>query len=79
MFYLEKDGYIFIIPTHWFIQIRIMTLLEYIPTIMVKNQMHIFCRVNVVLLRYSTNKHDYEYYIHIATNIYDIDLVKQLL
>ena len=56
-----------------------MTLLEYIPTIMVKNQMHIFCRVNVVLLKYSTNNHDYEYYIHIATNIYDIDLVKQLL
>ena len=46
---------------------------------MVKNQMHIFCRVNVVLLKYSTNKHDYEYNIHIATNIYDIDLVKQLL
>ena len=69
---LSVKGYIFIIPT-W----RFGIHTNYIGRN--KNQMHIFCRVNVVLLKYSTNKHDYEYYIHIATNIYDIDLVKQLL
>ena len=76
MFYLVRDMFSLSQNIGIF---KFDSLLEYIPTIMVKNQMHIFCRVNVVLLKYSTNKHDYEYYIHIATNIYDIDLVKQLL